>query len=263
MFKRIVQFTVWSLLILIALGGCAKVNTSTGGGSAVTTPTDPGDDTTSTDLSLPSNAIFNVAVKTIWDTDPNLNESSWQNCLVTSGSAASSSCSVAVPEAQMFHSSLRMSVTIKEGYCDVLDFNPYIYQQSTLAAYTPPGSGGAIDCSGLTPPIGCFSGAGVELVTDYPLNIGTYYLAAHGLTVDYDFISGDTKRVRDSLTINNRWMSNNLPVGQRGIAQANYVANSMQDWTFICKDEYDETLYQLTINLTDTDGATDTIADWQ
>ena len=45
----------------------------------------------------------------------------------------------------------------------------------------------------------------------------------------------------------NRWTTNDL-VG-RGTAQTDYVANSMQDYVFSCRDVNDDPIYSLTLKL--------------
>ena len=231
-----------------------------------------------------------VTVHTQWETQPTIAASDFsQTCKVLSSSVGSTTnCSVAIPESQLYHSSLLMDVAVAEGSCDLLNYFPYHYQASALADFTPlwaPDATTKFNCSAnpLTEPA-CFNGPAKELLaTDFPKFgaisypiVSLYFSHAYKFSSPFKLYGGPSASINSGGNTN-RYFANNIAsktvaiaagaldhgtIGSTGTAGDGYVANSMYGWEVICRDKYHEMLYDLKINISDSNSITNDIGGW-
>jgi hypothetical protein len=251
------------VLLFLLFASCAKVDStgSAAGGADAPGGTTPAEDT-----------IFSVEVKTLWE---NATETQTHaTCTVTDATVPKQavtgtpvSCTASIPEAQLYYSSLRFSISASTQ-CDIVTFRPFYYQISDSAAYTPPNTTTVVVCDGSTTPIpqACFGGAGTNIITNLGTNTGLYFLPGFEPSRDFEAISGNTKRqsAPEFSGLENRWTVNNLPAASRAVTVNDvYLQNTWQDWQVICRDEWDEPLYRMTIDIIDANSDVDQLETWQ
>lgn len=215
---------------------------------------------------------FSVNVSTIYES---LTEATtWKTCDVTSASGTASDCTATIPEGQLYFSNLKFTVTTPIGHqCSRISFHPYWAVRSVNAAFDEPETSTAVDCSGgfSSRPALCYEGAARDLVPNFPVNGGVYYVPGAGSsTQEYTFTKSANQRRIDlaGVDFGNLWTSNNLLEADRGAAIDSGVkqyagGDRYNDYTFSCRDVWDEPLYSLTVYVLEQNGATGTILDWQ
>ncbi len=284
--NKVLKILVGCLVGLLA--SCAQVNPGSsssssggGGGGGVTTP-----------------SVFSVGITTSWEADPANTPTTWATCEVTTTSGALSgttrlnTCSAVIPEGQLYFSKLHLNLTIAAGHCDLINFHPYYYVRSLSAMYQSPGSalGATTDCHeamsstpSVTPSKECYDGPAIDVAPSFPTNRGIYQLASTSTTVAYDIDSANTKRQARPYDTGNLWAANLISLAARaagfadtptpgkpggvGVATGNQVqrdlsAGQFVDYTFDCHDVYYEDNYDLTITVSQDNGATDNFVDW-
>jgi hypothetical protein len=209
------------------------------------------------DVVVTAGTLLGVYILTALDTDPT-NFTLHKACEVPTGTAVGTTipCVATIPEGTLHFSKLKLQLVISEGTaCDIAVFVPYVYQASTGADFNPEWTETDIDCDGTTDPIpeDCFNGAGVDLI-EYPKFGSIYYTPSGGsLEVAYTVDSANA-RFRHS---GNRWTNNTLAVRTANLTTIGgtdgYVANSMQDWSFTCRDKWFDINFRVAITIQDED----------
>jgi hypothetical protein len=159
--------------------------------------------------------------------------------------------------------------------CTIVTFTPYYYLASTAAAFQPGWEQASENCSTSPIPIGCYSGIGTVIIPSFPLYGGIYYDVAQSTTFTATGTSANANsRYSDRWTVNDLSEDGELN-GATNTEATNiaftggvdgYVANSMQDYKFVCNDAYMQPVYTFKmeiqkINVTGTTPAANLPAD--
>ncbi|MFM8315783.1 MAG: hypothetical protein ACKOA8_16000 [Deltaproteobacteria bacterium] len=235
------------LLLACVLSSCGKLDTPGSSGGTLT-PSSP----------VTISQVFSISVGTIWETDTSNAVIDQGSCSISpTGTLSPNPCAISIPEAQLYYGKLRISATVSDkSKCSLLTFQPYYYQMSNLAGFTPPsatGSFAALDCSANPTPAGCYAGPATKLAPSFPTNTAVYYIPSATPDLTWTFDSPNTIRQSSNYNPGLRWFTNNLTDTATGQASI-YVANSMVDYNFTCQDIYNDTLYSLSITLSATPG---------
>jgi hypothetical protein len=245
------SWNIAMLALLISCSGTLKTDGATGASAGAAAAS-----TSSTTTPGLSGGLY-FRVSTSWegnDTDLTV----WKSCDLSgtvTGAPLTSTCSVLIPEGQLHFSKLHFIVgTTNPQTCKRLSFFPYYYKLSNGAAYTPPWytDTTTVDCSGVTVPmpVDCYDGAAPQILsTDFnPVGgyTGRYFMTAAETEHTYTIVSANSL-----LKPNNRYSSNNKT--DPTAAVANYIANSMVNYTAVCYDEWDRQMYRMTIYVSDND----------
>ncbi len=217
----------------------------------------PSNSVATTTTSSTSGDLY-VKVFTTWESTPTLNDIQF-TCKIDSGSPTIiSTCTGKIPEAQLHYSSLHFTVgTSNPSICSILTFKPYYYLGSTAGLFDPPWDSsitGAV-CDTVTGPNGgptdanCYDGAAKQIVASFPTYTGMYFLSANGAETTYSIDSANSKHAPT-----NRWTCNNKV--DKTAAVAGYIANTMQDYVFECRDTHNELQKRITLTLGDEDTVT-------
>ncbi|MGZ3770408.1 MAG: hypothetical protein ACXVCP_16165 [Bdellovibrio sp.] len=234
--------------------------------------------TASTDVTgVDPTSILYIKLSSRWesakDTDPFEN---WGNCSITpTSSGPSLTCQLSIPEQQMFYSSIKFTVgTFKASECPVISFRPYYYKRSEVNGYVPPGSSTALDCSKTTGiDKQCYGGAGPTLITDFPDSKGQYFFPDVNANSDFILKSENSLRIYSNALVN-YLITNDLSAAGRSTAgdpttKTERVADSFKDYTVSCNNYWGETLYKITLIVSDENskgalgGSQDDYPDWQ
>lgn len=202
--------------------------------------------------------------------------STTHTCTVEASAAKGSTttCTWAVEEGALFYSDFTFELTTGSGACQTIRFLPYFYKVADAAGFVPAWTtdGSAIDCSADDYEIDadCFSGPGPSIISAagfaFPLIQGIiYHPDGNSRTYSWDMTSANTNR-----RASNRWMSNNLVNTGANLNSAqllltgdSYVGGTIQNWSWLCLDEYQDPMYQLDLVITDANGPDgDQIDEW-
>ena len=180
-------------------------------------------------------------------------------------------CSVSIPENRLYFSQLTFTVTAKESLnCSTVHFRPFWYQMSASSAYQANWMDAPADCLTTQPiPIDCYSGVAVSIVPSFP-KFDSIVVRAEG-DLEYEYPKADSGFERSRLS--NRWAANNLVAraANYDFGTDEYLANSMRDYRFECRDKWHELVYGIVLTISDDDlstgnpapgGANDQISDW-
>ncbi|MBS1961054.1 MAG: hypothetical protein JST04_02475 [Bdellovibrionales bacterium] len=259
MVRKVLKIGLFGALTVFGTGCLAPQSDGVAGLIAATASS-----TTTSTVTTGSGDLY-LIVSSAWETTPD-SYVTQISCSVPSGSATGTAvtCSGKIPEGQLYFSNLKFTVgTTSSNTCHTIVFRPYYYVASTAAAYTPPGSTSAVDCSVLPLDGSCYNGAAKEIVPSFPDYSGVYFLTSTGNEADYTISSGNTLQQGT-----NRYTCNNKV--DKTAAVAGYVANTMQDYVLECRDEYYELQRKITLTIGDYDtgpaedpgGASDHFDDW-
>lgn len=205
--------------------------------------------------------------------------STFDSCVIKKGTAVGTNldCKIRIPEEQLYISELDFKVvTNSSNFCNAVHFQPYYYLRSTSATYKDI-SGTTVDCS--TTPISkaCYGGAAPDIVTDFPLNAGYYFLPTFELSHTYTLHSSNSRRLTDrdgSMYFSNVNATNNLvdrASAKSMSGNATYAGgSSFVDYSFSCTDKWANTIYKITLIIADDDeedtesvsGSKDVYYDW-
>lgn len=178
--------------------------------------------------------------------------------------AANGTCTVQIPELDLYYSDLEFRVsTNSAATCAQIVFTPFQYRRSNSATFVNDADGTTIDCTAVPPDLYCFGGAAkfIQQLDSYPTNTAIYFLTANELSKSYTMLSADVNRSTDrhasmseNINVANNFTGNRATSvldGAGGIVD--YVANSFVDYRFDCNDRWGETLYSWTLTIGDDD----------
>ncbi|MBO9667314.1 MAG: hypothetical protein J7501_10940 [Bdellovibrio sp.] len=231
----------------------------------------------------PASPLY-LKISTKWEDSSNVSNSVSETCAIdpsTPMPAATMSCTLEVPEAQLFYSDLKFSFgTFQTATCPVVHFVPYYYKRSTSDSYIPPGEKEPATC-GSDPTLNCYGGAAPTIMGDSDFMKGfrsLYIVTALGNQSEKVLTAESKLRWYSGYDVN-YLVTNDLtargttidPVADntKPMHKA-YVADSMVDWGVYCEDFFGHTQYgiKLTIkdkdklNSTDPDATEDEYDDW-
>lgn len=238
-----------------ALQACGKIDD--GGAITSGTPVTSTTTTTTTSPTASTSAGLFFHVTSSWEGSST--RTTWlSNCTIPLSSATGTSinCTMSVPEAELHYSSLYMKVGSSDtSKCALVLFYPYVYQASSAASYTLPRYGAATTavCNASPLPLNCYDGPATLLHPTYPYITHTYMVTENTPEAEFTITSGWTNN-----RLTNTWVANaitNAAAGDSVTAPgstraATYVANTMQDYQAKCIDEYNETIYTITVKIT-------------
>lgn len=170
-------------------------------------------------------------------------------------------CTISIPELVLYFSDLIFEVSTQSRLtCTNITFTPFSYARSVSAGFVNDRAV-TVDCS---EPLyqrsaDCYGGAAKDIVPGFPLNQSVYFLTANELQQSYRLQASSTRRDTDPdrSMFTNANAANNLASGSRGSAISNafvrYVANSMQDYQFVCYDNFANINYQINLIIEDLD----------
>lgn len=266
---------------LSALSGCLGVKEELKDSAAVVSSSSGS--TTVADASINAGLYFQF--KTAWETD-DTDFTTQGTCQIALNAAVgtTTTCNIAVPEAQLFFSKLTYVVGSADStQCKRIIFRPYYYLGSTAAAFTPnwDATQTEVDCSTSPIPAECYNGVAAEIVTDFPSYRSMYFLTNLGQETTFNADSANNKTKLD-----NTYSCNNLadPSAAAGVYAADgysFVGGSTagttnydsryQNYIVECRDEWNELVYKITARISDEDlstgetpgvPATDHYPDW-
>ncbi len=200
------------------------------------------------------NQIFNVSVGTIWESDTSNSVTSQGNCTFPDDGIISKSCTLSVPEGQLFFSKLRMDAAVfRSDKCQVFEIHPFYFRMGTTATFSPTwatANFNPIDCSDpkAYSDANCWGGPAATFAPlNFPTNTYLYYPLVFNPSLSWTFDSTNAVRTTRNYTggIGNRWTVNNVTTGE------------YNDWEFVCRDLYYDQKYTLKLNLRDVDGVLD------
>lgn len=210
-----------------------------------------------------------LKVETTWETDEDnsLGPTTHANCTVPDGSAAGTTvaCTANIPEGQLYYSNIKFTMgTNSPVTCSRLVFQPYYYKASVSATFRPFWSPDAdIDCSGATAEAGatCYNGVATEIVPEFPKFRAVYFMTEVQAESSFTAKSGNKQSAGS-----NRWTSNNLLLADRGANIAipfdGYRANTFVDYSVICRDKWEEPIWEIDLTINDVDSTVDHIETW-
>ncbi len=185
-------------------------------------------------------------------------------------------CNVQVEELILHFSDLDFIYsTNSSSTCTRVVFRPYYYLKSTSAAFLLDGADATTDCT--VADANCYGGAAPgmpDLISGgFPKIGGLYYLTRNQLSAStkLDAASIRVKSNADRDLRNNTAVTNNLPLASRGAnintASARYLANTYNDYTLSCYNDFGELNYEITLTIGDDDIAgtpvgLDSFYDW-
>jgi len=266
--KRLTSLAKLSLGLSLIIGmvGCGKLDTPlSAGGSAgvgITTTTIP--------------VVFSVDVGTSWEsgTGTNSTVSPWGTCSISTTDSTKTCPTISIPEGQLYYSNLVINASVtNKAECAVFAFAPYYYQMSNQANFFPSfplfaySAFTALDCSAIPTPIGCFAGPATKIVPSFPTNTWVYYLPSTDPVLNWSIDSANKVRQDQNLDPGNRWTTNDLLTKTSSYydVQGNmvYVSNSMQDYSFQCRDTFGDIKHSMTLTLAVDRGVTYQNSNWQ
>ena len=234
---------MWFWMVALILAGCQNATVGTGGsscsgiGSCLNAGTGAGAGTGSVIGTGGAESPYSLSIKSFWESDsgksfPTLHsvkliqkvggiyldtgmpsDLSNDTCQIAPGTTMTSSseerniiCGVAIPETQLFYSSLDLIVTVsKDADCDVVNYQPYGYRAGVSANFKSRWQTTALDCTVDPIPASCYSGPAID-IPNWPLQSGGLYHQIYDKTKSfsdvYSIPSANSKLRRD-----NRWTS--------------------------------------------------------
>lgn len=255
LFNGVLSHGIHISIIFLAIS-CGKLDpTGNSGGSII-----PGDTTGASE-------IFKVTVGTIYESDSTNTVSPQGSCSINSSDPLppTKTCdTILIPEGQLYYGKLRINATVtNKSKCTIFTFQPYYYQMSTSPTFKPSRATSAftaLDCTASPIPAGCYSGPATAIAPSFPSNDSIYYLPSTNPILEWTVDSANS--IRQTLNFNpgNKWTTNML--ADKGPAQTDYIANSMQDWQFTCDDIFSDKQYSIILKIGDRDGTGNQHVDW-
>lgn len=208
-----------------------------------------------------------------------------KTCSLPPASIAGSSqtCTVTVPELQLYYSNLQFKVgTLDRVACPFVSFTPYYYVRSRQEMVNSWDDKTKVSCDADPYAATCFGGAGPVMISDFKNDRGRYFVSATTNEGNYPLPSSNKTRQLGPLNTN-IMVTNDISVptaGQESTIQpgdAYPVANQFekvtgagtwQDYVVACKDMWGATTHSITIKISDrntessTGGPVDHFADW-
>ena len=260
------SFFIYAFLSLSVLscGKQADVATNTSTLPAPTpnpgAPTAPGSGPTVTVTDPLALQVYTVYDKTHAIEYQKFTETGTSTCTSTT-TTPNVTCSVPIPEGRIYFSSLNFQFSWNTGSCKLLTFQPYYYQASNTANFSPPWVTSPIDCSA-SPILGtCFGGAAVGIVPSFPKFRALIYTPDESLPPGPQTHTETVSSANAGSVGSNRQTVNDLALGKRATAYPAgtafigtdaYLANTFVDYTFACADDYSDPLpYRIHVNITD------------
>lgn len=283
----------FSLLLLagLVLVSCSSTTgqTSSSPSSSVTTTTLSGSGSTggTTPPGVSASAPLAISVATNYDTQSYLEQQTFAETSTTTCAAStttpSATCTLNIPEGQLYFSSLNFQISWLPSQCKLLEFHPYYYRISaqplmiansattTISnpnAYVPVnptgGAATAIECM-VNPTAACWGGVAPEVVPGFPLFTSLIFFPDDSLPST----TAQSKTVTKKSAYSAAWRSNRVtvndfPIGRRGTAIAQllggvgepYAGTEYVDYSFTCRDSYaDPVNYTIYLNINDVDSA--------
>jgi len=233
----------------------------------------------STEVTVDDNSPLYVLVGTMYanSTVEDLQGSCYFSSTDSQTSTAKS-CSIQIPENQLYYSDLVFTVgTTETSVCATVTFTPYRFQRSNSATFEVDDVATTVDCSASPLDVKCLGGA-ITILTDlsYDPNVytGIYFVPTESTySAQYTLKSSNTMRQTDTdySYKNNSNATNNLVTrtaslsslynGGGSAASVDYLANTMTDYTVECEDKWGNTLYKIEMIIGDDDSTTGTIDD--
>ncbi|MFN8791548.1 MAG: hypothetical protein ACK5Y2_08865 [Bdellovibrionales bacterium] len=179
----------------------------------------------------------------------------WGTCEIDPANLAANNiaCTISIPEAILYYGDTVLTVgTNNSSLCPRVNFQPY-FRRLTNVSFTPLGASAAVDCSANPVPVECYDGAARYIVPNFPNFVGIWFwtvtATSNEFVVDAPF---------GTSSFGNTRICNNLAVGSRGANQSiggypTLLANTFQDYVVSCRDQFENTLYQVTITIEDYD----------
>ena len=254
LFNGVLSHGIHISIIFLAIS-CGKLDpTGNSGGSII-----PGD-------TIGVGEIFKVTVGTIYETDPTNTVLPQGSCSINDGDSTPKTCStISIPEGQLYYGKLRINATVtNKSKCAIFNFRPYYYQMSSSIDFKPSTATSAftaLDCSASPINAGCFSGPATAIAPSFPVNRAIYYLPSANPILEWTVDSANSIRQTQNFNPGNKWTTNML--ADKGPAQTDYIANSMQDWQFTCDDIFSDKQYSIILKIGDRDGTGNQHVDWE
>jgi len=217
---------------------------------------------------------FTLSVQTNWE--DGTTRTTHASCAVpyTAASGSSQTCTVSIPEAQLFFSDLNFVISIpSKDYCAHVTFCPYYYIKSNSATFTAPGDTSVTDCSVSPLATKCYGGAAPYVTPSFsfPTYTCSYILPSTTSAITYKVPSENANRTYGGNAVNYK-TTNNLTNRTSAIVTAPRTfiggATNFVDYRISCTDKWGYTKHSMTItvsdyNISDTGDATDDYIDWQ
>ncbi|MFS4458877.1 hypothetical protein [Bdellovibrio sp. HCB2-146] len=170
-------------------------------------------------------------------------------------------CTVAIPEAQLYFSDLRFTVgTHGNSGCSQIVFSPYYYRRTNSSAFTNPGSTEETNCDKNHADwdgdkAKCYGGAAPAMIPSFPVNKGSYFLTFLTLADHYILPAENTTRWYQGFEAANLAAANDLTdratVINTGVRQ--HTAEEFEDYQVECRNLWGETLYRIEFKVKDED----------
>ncbi|GEM_PF-1573485 len=239
------------------------------------------------DADIPENAALFFRLGSRWEGYSEQTPfEKWQGCELANsptpmpGSPSTASCQLTIPEGQMYHSDIEFKMGTRfPELCPVIEFQPYYYRRSTAAismidddgdtntpevqsgGYIPPGKEDRIDCqNGKVKE--CWGGAAPSMLEKFPEDRFKYFLTLGHQQTTFVLKSENSLRYYGGYNVN-YLVTNDLNPADRLVTETSTsdlkerVSNTYRDHNVRCKNYWGETLFSLTIIISDEnmDGA--------
>lgn len=232
------------------------------------------------DSDISESAVLYLVFGTRWESEAAGGFTKWVSCEIPANSVQTSkTCTVSVPEARLYFSSVQFKVGTKiAASCPILSFHPHYYRRSDSNAYRSPdmkASDPALDCSGSRPvEKRCYGGAAPIMVESFPENAGTYILTHVSASSSYEMVSSNSKRSYGTNAVNYMVTNDllNRTTDQTDPLTSRYVDtdNPFLDYRVYCANYWGEVTYAIDLvvsdeNMDGAEGGTphDDFPDWQ
>lgn len=232
------------------------------------------------DTDISETAALYLSFGTRWESDSAGSFTKWITCEIPANSVLTSkTCSVAVPEARLYYSSVQFKVGTKmAAACPIIYFEPYHYRRSDSNAYRSPdmkASDPTLDCSGTRPEEKrCYGGAAPIMVEEFPEDVGYYILSHVNTSTSYEMESSNSKRSYGASLVNYMVTNDlvNRTTDQADPLRTRFVDsdNPFTDYRAYCANYWGEVTYAIDLviqdeNMDGFEGGTphDDFEDWQ
>jgi len=254
------SFLTWTTLLSVTVS-CVdqgadepevdSTNTSDTSSSSSTTTTT----TTTTAASL--NKGLYIKVDRAWYDNTDEFESV-DSCSIDLGAATgtTTNCTLSIDEGTLFFSGLKMTVgSADTTTCPILIYYPMYYMRAANTTTECNSWEYSESIDGTTPQeYNCYNGPATK-ISGFPDKVGNTFLT---ITSQESSFTADSAFSLDQP--NNRWMSSNIT--DPTMAQAGYIANSLQGYRAECRDYFFDLQYQINMTIEDNDGTSDHFSNW-
>jgi hypothetical protein len=232
---------MWFWVVALILAGCQNANVGTGGSSCsgIGSCLDSGSGSGSGSGigNGGAESPYSLSLKSYWENDNGkvfptshavkliqkvggnylktgmTSDLSNDSCQIAPGTKMTSSaderqivCGVAIPETQLFYSSLDLVVTVsKDADCDVVNYDPYGYLAGDTATFKSRWQTTALDCTVDPIPASCYSGPAID-ISGWPLQSGGLYHQIYDKTKSFSDVYS-IPSANSKLRGDNRWTS--------------------------------------------------------